>query len=1295
MNLNSATIYVDFQGVVFKAGREALKKIQISETDFVGKKISDFIPELGNELVKNYSDFETGKKCKIINPLLPHTTLFLSNVQVLPLLDSKKLTGFLVILGNIERQNDMNPHFLNVDCDSFYEKSPLAYQSLDNKGYILNVNSTWCTSLGYSKDNVIGKWFGNFWVPQEAPIFETLFKKIKEQGYIENQEFRLVKKDGTLLTVSFDGKLCTTPEGVFKKICCIFKDVSNASQTIDALSISKKHLLNISSLTTDYAYSILLKGKGDFEVEWEYGSFEKLAGYPFSQLYGKKDYKKKFHPDDIPQVHATFETIMQGKKVSLECRIITQAGEVKWFQFIGVPEWDDEKLTLVRIFGTVKEITNQKETDLALQNSEKQYRKLFEHMNSAFALHKIITDKKGKPVDYIFLEVNPKFEEMTGLKARDIIGKRVLEVLPDTESSWIEKYAQVALSGESLFFTNYAKELDRYYEVQAYSTEKGYFATTFLDISERLHNENELKEREERFRQLFNNISAGVAIYKAIDNGKDFIIVDVNHAGQKLSQVKRDHIQNKKITEVFPGVKDLGLFNVLQRVWKTGKAESLPLKRYKDARIHEWVENYVFKLPSDLVVALYEDTSDQRKSEQALADAEKKFRTVAEYTFDWEFWTDNKGRNQYVSPSCERISGFSAKEYVDNPDLLFQIILPEDRYLWHEHLAALKSDKSSHSLIQFRIKKKSGEIVWIEHSCQLVFDEDGNSLGHRGSNRDITDRKKQGELVKKQGERLESLFRISQKRTDSYQELLDYALKEAITLTESKIGYIYFYSEEKEQFELHSWSDEAMKQCQVMDVQTVYDLNATGCWGEAVRQRKAFIVNEYSKENPYVRGIPEGHVELEKFLTIPVFSDDVIVAVVGVANKEQDYDQQDIDQLTLLMDSVWSIVARQKAFIEIQSAKVLAEKANRAKSDFLANMSHELRTPMNGILGMMSLIDDDSIDPRQLAFINMARESANHLLYLIEDMLELSRIDIGKITLRPEKFDIVELVSDLLSTLKIRAEEKGLSFVFEYSKGTVDYYGDKHRITQILVNLLTNAIKYSQKGTIYIKIMLEKNLVISVKDEGIGIPANRIDEIFEPFHQLEDPYTKEHAGIGAGLAIVKNLLDLIGGEIAVHSSVDEGSEFIVSLPIRETPVLEKSKLKSRIRKHKDSKIKKLTILVVEDEAINRIYVRSILENSEFTVLEAGNGLEAVDMVERHKPDCVLMDIGLPVLNGIEATKQIKEKPDCKEIPVIAVTAHALQEDRERIYKSGVSNVVVKPYAEKNLIDAIYAVTQMI
>ncbi len=1295
MNLNSAIIYVDLQGIVFKAGRDALKILKISESDFIGKRISDYIPELSEELSEIYSNYETGKKCKILNPLLPHATLSLSNVQILPLYDTQKLTGFLVTLDKLKKQNDLNPHFLNVDCDSFYENSPLSYQSLDINGNILNINSSWCSNLGYSRDNVIGKGFGDFFDPKDKPIFDNILKKIKEQGYLENQEFRLVKKDGTLINISFDGKLSTTLEGVFKKICCVFKDVSNASQTIDTLSISKKHLLNISSLTTDYAYSILLKGKGDFDVEWEYGSFEKLAGFSFSELYSKRDYQKKFHPDDIPQVHETFETIMQGKKVSLECRIITQDGEVKWMQFIGVPEWDDEKATLIRIFGTVKEITNQKETDLALQNSEKQYRQLFEHMNSAFALHKIVTDEKGKPVDYIFLEVNPKFEEITGLKARDIVGKRVLEVLPQTEASWIEKYGKVALSGESLFFTNYAKELDRYYEVQAYSTEKGFFATTFLDISERIHNENELKEREERFRQLFNNISGGVAIYKAVDEGEDFIVVDINHAGQELSQVKLEQIQNKRITEVFPGVKDFGLFKVMQRVWKTGQAEFLPLKQYKDTRIQEWVENYVFKLPSGLIVALYEDTSEQRRSEQALTDAEKKYRTVAEYTFDWEFWTDNKGRNQYVSPSCERISGYSAKEYVENPDLLFQIILPEDRHFWHEHLAALKSDKTSHPLIQFRIKKKTGEIVWIEHSCQLVFDKDGNSLGHRGSNRDITDRKKQGELVKKQGERLESLFRISQKRTDSYQELLDYALKEAIVLTESKIGYIYFYSEEKEQFELHSWSDDAMKECQVMDAQTVYNLNATGCWGEAVRQRKAFIVNEYSTKNPYVRGIPDGHVRLEKFLTVPVFSDDEIVAVVGVANKKQDYDQQDIDQLTLLMDSVWSIVARQKAFIEIQSAKVLAEKANRAKSDFLANMSHELRTPMNGILGMMSLIDDDSIDPRQLAFINMARESANHLLYLIEDMLELSRIDIGKITLRSEKFNIVELVSDLLSTLKIRAEEKGLSFVFEYSKTNIEYFGDRHRITQILVNLLTNAIKYSQKGTIYIKIMLEKNLIISVRDEGIGIPANRIDEIFEPFHQLEDPYTKEHGGIGAGLAIVKNLLDLLGGSISVHSFVNEGSEFVISLPIQKTPVLKTEKQKTSVKNKKDNKIKKLTILVVEDEAINRIYVRSILENSKFNVLEAGNGLEAVDMVKRHKPDCVLMDIGLPVLNGIEATKQIKENPNCKEIPVIAVTAHALHEDRERIYRSGVSNVVVKPYAEKSLIDAIHAVTQMV
>ena len=306
-------------------------------------------------------------------------------------------------------------------------------------------------------------------------------------------------------------------------------------------------------------------------------------------------------------------------------------------------------------------------------------------------------------------------------------------------------------------------------------------------------------------------------------------------------------------------------------------------------------------------MAVSDITKRSNIADQAQKKSEDRYRTVADFTYGWEYWVDDEGNFLYFSPSCERITGYSAKEFIDDPDLMNRIIHPDDRAetLDHYHEVRRVSPLAVDAR-DFRIIHRDGETRWIGHVCQPVYDQEGQSLGRRASNRDITDRKIAEQQIKLNESRLQSLYEISQYKAENVQDFLNYALDHAIRLTGSRIGYIFHYDENNRRLILNSWSKEVMKECEAKS-QHVFELDKAGLWGEAVRQKKAIMVNDFHAPNPLKKGYPQGHVELSKFLTAPIFKEDKIVAVVGVANKESDYDEADLRQLSLLMDSVWRI----------------------------------------------------------------------------------------------------------------------------------------------------------------------------------------------------------------------------------------------------------------------------------------------------------------------------------------------------------------------------------------------------
>ena len=347
--------------------------------------------------------------------------------------------------------------------------------------------------------------------------------------------------------------------------------------------------------------------------------------------------------------------------------------------------------------------------------------------------------------------------------------------------------------------------------------------------------------------------------------------------------------------------------------------------------------------------------------------------------------------------------------------------------------------------------------------------------------------------------------------------------------------------------------------------------------------------------------------------------------------------------------------------------------AQEVKSRFLANMSHEIRTPLNAILGFIQLLQKKDVDEESKKYINIIADSSQTLLSVLNDILDLSKIEAGKLNIEKIEFDPTKEFKNIIELFRVKADEKNIKLLDSFN---TPYYikSDPVRIKQVLLNLLSNAIKFtSENKKIYVNIEIKENkLCISVKDEGIGIPKDKIDKIFEAFTQADDSTTRKFGGTGLGLSISSQIIKLLGGELKVKSQENKGSEFYFEIPIE---IVAKNKQTKNIIQNKELSGK---ILIVEDNPANQMFLKVILDKLNLKHKTAHNGKEAVEMCQKEDFDLILMDENMPIMNGIEATKKIRELEKNKHTSIIAVTANALTGDKERFLKAGFDDYIPKP-----------------
>jgi len=378
---------------------------------------------------------------------------------------------------------------------------------------------------------------------------------------------------------------------------------------------------------------------------------------------------------------------------------------------------------------------------------------------------------------------------------------------------------------------------------------------------------------------------------------------------------------------------------------------------------------------------------------------------------------------------------------------------------------------------------------------------------------------------------------------------------------------------------------------------------------------------------------------------------------------------------------------------ELHIAKIEAESANKAKSEFLANMSHELRTPLNAVIGFSELLSSIMEDYKQKSYVDSIKASGKSLLTLINDILDLSKIEAGMLEIKPVIVNIEDIINEIEQIFRIKTEKKGVEFLVDVDNDIPQaLIIDEIRIRQILLNLVGNADKFTEKG--FVKVTVRKlitddsklDLALAVKDTGIGIPEADIDKIFESFKQQENHNTKKYGGTGLGLSICKKLAIAMGGDISATSEVGKGSVFEIKLKDVQVASYDKASFGGEdLFTLENTSFDEATILVTDDVESNRQVMQEMLSKLGLKVMSAENGQIAIDLVRENKADLILMDIRMPVLNGIEATLKLKGNQKTKNIPVVALTASSSNADKERIMKNGFDEYLTKPFKVNDLI----------
>lgn len=802
-----------------------------------------------------------------------------------------------------------------------------------------------------------------------------------------------------------------------------------------------------------------------------------------------------------------------------------------------------------------------------------------------------------------------------------------------------------------------------------------------MDITDSKLSEQLRYESNTRYSSLFDNMPNAIAYCRMIYEDQrpvDFTYEQVNERFEVLTGLK--NVEGKKMSEVIPGIGEISpeLFEIYGRVAETGVSERFEL--YLEP-IKMWLDISAYSTIKGSFTSVIDVITERKETENALRKSEKKFRSITEQMAEVVFATDNLGQLSYVSPAVENIFGYTAQEVIGHS--IGEFVLEEEipRFLvvfndalMHQYLV---------QVLEFRFRKKNGSIFYGEVHVHTYYENGIFTL--IGLIRDITERKRNDAVM-------EFRLRILQ-ISDSYsiEEVMRTTLDEAERLTGSCIGFFHLVDADQITISLKVWSTNTEENlCRIDDFPRHYPLKDAGVWADAIRERRVLIHNSYNTL-PDRKGIPQGHVEVQRELVVPIMRSDKITAIIGIGNKPEDYDQDDVNVITAMAGIAWDIIARKQA--ELLESRIQNELVQAQKMELVGRLAggiaHDFNNMLCVILGHTEMVLSDhplntSLKTSLQEIFNAAGKSAD----LTRQLLAFAR----KQPLIPKVLDLNVVIEGMLNMLQ-RLIGEDITLIWHPQEHLALVNMDSSHIDQILVNLCVNARDaITETG----KILIEtKNVtfqeqhdtssgeyvMLSVSDDGCGINKETASYIFEPFFT-----TKELGkGTGLGLATVYGIVKQNNGLIKFSSEPGKGTDFRVYFP-RHTGGVDSDIVENFAEIMTKGEE---TILIVDDEKEILKLSKMILQKNGYQVLTADSPNQAILIAEKQQGeiDLLITDIVMPEMNGRElARKIISMCPDIKIIFMSGYTADIIAS------QEGVDepmSLIQKPFSVKGLIQKVY------